>query len=60
VKLLHEDTRSGVVQLLQAHGYEYCLAKVQPDEGSEAAQREFIKEYESLKQETDSEIFFMG
>jgi hypothetical protein len=43
--------------LLHAHGYEYCLAEVQTNLGSEAAQRDFIEQYQALKQET--EIFFM-
>lgn len=52
-------SRSGMTQLLHAQGYEYRLAKVQPNVGSEAAQIEFIKQYQALKQETGAEILFM-
>ena len=52
-------SRSGIIQLLHAQGYEYCLAKVQPNVGSEAAQRDFIEQYQALKQEAAAEIFFM-
>lgn len=44
---------------MHAQGYEYCLAKVQPNVGSEAAQRDFIEQYQALKQEAAAEIFFM-
>ena len=52
-------SRSGIIQLLHTQGYEYRLAKVQPNVGSEAEQLAFIEHYQELKQETTAEIFFM-